>query len=62
MKIHSRARTTVFQRARTVEKVHDGSWTIRAAAEASGVSRRTIHKWLARAKREFVSLILWRFA
>ena len=52
MKIHSKARTTAFQRARIVEKVREGSWTIRAAAEASGVSRRTIHKWLARAKRE----------
>ena len=52
MKIHSKARTTAFQRARIVEKVHDGSWTITAAAEASGVSRRTIYKWRARAKRE----------
>ncbi len=56
MKIHSKARTTVFQRARIVEKVHDGSWTIKAAAESSGVSRRTIYKWLARAKREPGSL------
>jgi transposase InsO family protein len=56
VKIHSKARTTVFQRARIVEKVRDKSWTIRAAAEASGVSRRTIYKWLARAKREPGSL------
>lgn len=52
MKIHSKARTTPFQRARIVEKVRDGSWTIRAASEANGVSRRTVQKWLARAKRE----------
>ena len=52
MKIHSRARTTSFQRARMVEKIRGGSWTIGAASEASGVSRRTTYKWLARAKTE----------
>ena len=52
MKIHSKARTTPFQRARIVEKVRDGSWSIRAAAEANGISRRSVQKWLARAKRE----------
>ena len=56
MKIHSKARTTAFQRTRIAEKVGDGSWTVRAAAEANGVSRRTIQKWLARAKREPGSL------
>ena len=52
MKIHSKARTTPFQRTRIVEKVRDGSWTIRAATEANGVSRRTVQKWRARAERE----------
>ena len=56
MRIHSKARTTPFQRARIVEKVRDGSWTLRAAAEANGISRRTVQKWLARAKREPGSL------
>lgn len=50
MKTHSEARTTAFQRTRIVEKVQDKSWTLRAAA--SGVSRRTIYKWLARARSE----------
>ena len=39
-----------------MEKVRDGSWTARVAAEANGVSRRTVQKRLARAKREPSSL------
>lgn len=56
MRIHSKARTTPFQRARIIEKVRDQSWTVREAAKASGVSRRTIYKWLERGNGEPGSL------
>lgn len=47
MNVHKNARLTPSGRALLADRVARG-WTVKAAAEASGVSRRTAHKWLAR--------------
>lgn len=48
MDLHSRALTCPGSRALLVQRVTVEGWTVTAAAEALGVSRRTAHKWLAR--------------
>jgi transposase InsO family protein len=50
MNVHKNARLTVSGRALLVRRVKQG-WTVRSAAEAAGVSRRTAHKWLQRDRR-----------
>ena len=50
MKLHSRARTSPFQRRRIATKVTSGDWTIKGAARTHGVSARTVRKWVHRAK------------
>lgn len=47
MNVHKNARLTPSGRALLADRVAHG-WTIRAAARAAGVSRRTAYKWLAR--------------
>jgi transposase InsO family protein len=47
MNIHKNARLTVSGRELLVDRVTRG-WTVKAAAEAAGTSRRTAHKWLSR--------------
>lgn len=47
MNVHKNARLTPSGRALLAERVA-GGWTVKAAAEAAGISRRTAHKWLAR--------------
>ena len=47
MNIHKNARLTPAGRALLAERVA-GGWSVKAAASAAGVSRRTAHKWLAR--------------
>jgi len=47
MNVHKNARLTPAGRALLADRVANG-WTVKAAAEAAGVSRRTAHKWLAR--------------
>jgi transposase InsO family protein len=46
MKLHGNARTCPHSRRLIVERVGDG-WTLAQAAEAAGVSVRTVSKWLA---------------
>jgi len=48
MNSHSLARTSPFSRELLVRRVRGENWTVAAAAEAFGVSRRTAYKWLAR--------------
>src|SRR5215468_3469800 len=48
VKLHANARTTPAMRHLMVQRVTDDRWTVAAAAEAAGVSRRTAHKWLGR--------------
>lgn len=52
MKIHRSAKTNVYQRRLLITRVRRRGWTQRRAAEAAGVSVRTVAKWLARPRRE----------
>ena len=48
MNIHSCARTSVRGRELLVFRVTEEGWTVGEAAEAAGVSPRTVYKWLER--------------
>ena len=48
MKLHANARTCPNSRRLMVERVVGEGWSLAAAAEAAGVSERTVAKWLAR--------------
>jgi transposase InsO family protein len=48
MKTHRSAKTNVYQRQLLIRRVRQQGWTQRRAAEAAGVSVRTVAKWLAR--------------
>lgn len=52
MNIHSCARTSVRGRALLVRRVTEEGWTVGEAAEAAGISARTVYKWLARFEDE----------
>jgi transposase len=52
MNSHKHARLTPKGRALLVSRVLDEGWTVAAASEAAGVSKRTGFKWLARFKAE----------
>ena len=49
---HARARLTEFGRGLLIERVLQEGWTAAATAEAAGVSRATVYKWLGRYRRE----------
>jgi transposase len=48
MRVHGNAKTNVYQRRLLIRRVRHQGWTQRQAAEALGVSVRTVAKWLAR--------------
>jgi transposase InsO family protein len=48
MNTHKNARLTPYSRELMIERIRKQGWTVRQAAEAAGVSRRTAYKWLAR--------------
>jgi transposase InsO family protein len=48
MRLHGNARTCLHSRRLLVERVCVQGWTLAAAAEAAGVSVRTVSKWLRR--------------
>ena len=48
MRSHRNAKTTPKGRALLVQRVLSEGWTIEDTASASGVSERTVYKWLAR--------------
>ena len=52
MKTHRSAKTNVYQRQLLIRRVRQQGWTQRQAAEAAGVSVRTVAKWLTRSQRE----------
>jgi len=52
MNSHKHARLTPKGRALLVSRVLDEGWSVGAASEAAGVSKRTGFKWLARFKAE----------
>jgi len=47
MKLHGNARTCPHSRLLIVRRVEEEGWTLAQAAEAAGVSVRTVSKWLA---------------
>jgi transposase InsO family protein len=49
---HASARLNPFGRGLLITRVLEEGWTAAAAAEAAGVSRATVYKWLARYRRE----------
>jgi transposase InsO family protein len=49
---HARARLTEFGRGLVIERVLEKGWTAAATAEAAGVSRATVYKWVSRYRRE----------
>jgi len=52
MKVHANAPLSPIGRRRVVERVLVEGWSVAAAAEAAGVTERTIYRWLARFRRE----------
>ncbi len=48
MNIHSLSKTCPQSRLLLVERIQLQQWTVCEAAEAAGISRRTMYKWLAR--------------
>jgi transposase InsO family protein len=48
MKLHGNARTCPNSRRLLVERVGKQGWSVAAAAEAAGVSERTVYRWLRR--------------
>ena len=58
MKLHANARTCLHGRRLIVERVCVQGWTLAAAAEAAGVSVRTVSKWLARFRIEGLTVCL----
>ena len=54
MKLHGNARTCLHSRRLIVQRVEREGWSLAGAAEAAGVSVRTVSKWLARHRAEGV--------
>jgi transposase len=52
MKLHGNARTCPNSRRLLVDRVLEQGWSVAAAAEAAGVSERTVYRWLARWRQE----------
>ena len=48
MVIHARAPLSPIGRRRVVDRVMLAGWSVTAAAEAAGVTERTVYRWLAR--------------
>jgi transposase InsO family protein len=54
MKLHGNARTCPNSRRLLVARVCEESWSVAEAAQAAGVSERTVYRWLARWRQEGV--------
>ena len=52
MKLHGNARTCPKSRRLLVERITQQGWSIASAAQAAGVSERTVYRWLKRWRRE----------
>jgi transposase InsO family protein len=52
MQVHARARLTPKGRLFVVKRVLEEGWSPKAAADAAGVSERTVYRWLARYRSE----------
>jgi len=60
MKIHGNARTCPNSRELLVRRIEGEGWSLRAAAEAAGISERSARKWLGRWRTEGVAGLLDR--
>ena len=56
MKLHRNAKTTPKMRQLLIDRVIRHGWSQGAAAEAAGLSIRTVAKWLSRARQGDVTL------
>jgi transposase InsO family protein len=52
MKLHANARSCPNSRRLLVKRVTEEGWSLRPAAEAAGLSERSVRKWLARYRAE----------
>jgi transposase InsO family protein len=52
MKLHGNARTCPKSRQLLVERIESCGWSLKAAAEAAGISERTAYRWLKRWREE----------
>jgi len=52
MKLHGNARTCPHSRALAIRRIERKGWTLGAAAEAAGISVRTVSKWRRRYREE----------
>jgi transposase InsO family protein len=57
---HASARLNLFGRGLLISRVLEEGWTAAATAEAAGVSRATVYKWLARFRGEGAAGLLDR--
>jgi transposase InsO family protein/transposase len=48
MEVHANAPLSPIGRRRVVDRVIEQGWSVAAAAEAAGVTERTVYRWLAR--------------
>jgi transposase InsO family protein len=60
MKLHGNARTCPNSRQLLVDRVLEQGWSVAVAAEAAGVSERTVYRWLARWRQEGAAGLLDR--
>jgi transposase InsO family protein len=60
MKLHGNARTCLHGRRLLVMRVLEQGWTLARAADAAGVSVRTVSKWIGRYRAEGVAGLLDR--
>ena len=52
MEVHANAPLSPIGRRRVIERVTSQAWSVTAAAEAAGVTERTVYRWLARWREE----------
>ena len=52
MEVHANAPLSPIGRRRVIERVVSQAWSVTAAAEAAGVTERTVYRWLARWRAE----------
>jgi len=52
MRLHPKAKTCPNSRRLLVSRIEEEGWSVMAAAEAAGISERTVYRWLARWRAE----------
>lgn len=52
MEVHAKAALSPIGRRRVVDRVCSQGWSVAVAAEAAGVTERTVYRWLARFRAE----------